>query len=192
MRDKIFIFLVCTMMFASCKDHQQHAVTVASDAPITYSLLNVLENNSTPTVDIASYNLVNDPNNSRRTDAEEIMQLKRKWPLALQSLDPVAFDSILSKNYTHKGIKDFYNRADYIKSRTTPDEWKITSVKYENITVQFVDNTGILSYLNHIRNEHTVTGVVETEHISWVDVYSKENGKWKLRSAHAIDYRLDK
>lgn len=81
----------------------------------------------------------------------------------------------------------FYNRNDYIKDRTSPHEWIITFVKYENVTLQFNGNTGILSYVNHITNKSLKTGDIEYEHITWVDIYVVEKGKWKIDAAHAID-----
>lgn len=34
-------------------------------------------------------------------------------------------------------------------------------------------------------------GAVEYEHISWVDIYIIEDGKWKIGAAHSFDYRLE-
>lgn len=157
----------------------------------SYSLLEISEDNSTPTVDISKYSLINDSQNDRSTDANEILKVKRKWPLAMQSLNPLEFDSILSKGFTFKSSNTFFNREDYITNRTTPDNWKITFVEYDNVTLQFFEDTAVLSYKNHVRNENTVTREVEIEHISWVDIYIKENKKWMLGAAHSIDYRLE-
>jgi hypothetical protein len=179
-----FIFLLIITCLLSCKEKP-------TDLTTNYSLLEISEDNATPTVDISNYSLINDPQNDHRDDAKEILKVKRQWPLAMQSLSPLAFDSILSKDFTFKSGDTFFNRADYIKNRTTPDDWKITFVEYDNVTLQFFGNTAILSYNNHVRNEKTVTKEVEIEHISWVDIYIKENDKWMLGGAHSIDYRLE-
>ena len=157
---------------------------------ITYTTRDIKLTNNTPTVDLPSYTLIVSSDGDRAKDADEILALKRKWPLAMQSLDPLAFDSILSSNFTFKGER-FFNRADYIKNRTTPDEWKITFVRYSNVTLQFFDDRAVLSYVNRITNRNTKTDAIEYEHISWVDIYTKENDQWKLETAHAIDYRLE-
>lgn len=108
----------------------------------------------------------------------------------MQSLDINEFEAILSKDFTFKSPDEFFIRADYIKNLTTPDDWKITFVKYDNVTLQFTtEATAILSYRNHIRNQNSVTH--ETEHITWVDMYIIENTHWKLASAHAIDYKVE-
>ncbi len=178
-----FILLVVITGLLSCNESQ--------NVETTYSYLEVNEDNPTPTVDISKYSLINDSQNDRRNDAKEILKVKRKWPLAMQSLNPVEFDSILSKKFTFKSATTFFNREDYIEDRTTPDDWKITFVEYDNVTLQFFDDTAVLSYNNHVRNENKVTREVEIEHISWVDIYLKENDKWKLGAAHSIDYRVE-
>lgn len=184
MRKTKFISLITLIGLLSCNERQNEAAN-------NFSLLEISEDNSTPTVDISKYSLINDSQNDRSNDAKEILKVKRKWPLAMQSLNPLAFDSILSKDFTFKSSTTFFNREDYIKNRTTPDDWKITFVEYDNVTLQFFGNTAVLSYKNHVRNENAVTREVEIEHISWVDMYIKENKKWKLGAAHSIDYRLE-
>jgi len=184
MRKIKIILLVIITGLLSCNEKQNESTK-------TYSLLEISENNLTPTVDISKYSLVNDSQNNRSNDANEILKVKRKWSLAMQSLNPLEFDSILSKGFIFKSSNTFFNREDYITNRTTPDDWKITFVEYDNVTLQFFENTAVLSYKNHVRNENAVTREVEIEHISWVDIYIKENNKWMLGAAHSIDYRLE-
>lgn len=78
--------------------------------------------------------------NPEKLDAEQILNVKLKWPLAMQSKNPAEFDSILSKSFTFKGTNSFYNREEYIKDRSSSQEWIITFVKYENVTLQFIGN----------------------------------------------------
>lgn len=171
----------------SCNERQKGE----SNAENTYAVVVLTEDNTTPSVDLSKFTLVNDPNRDRMDDAKEIIEIKRKWPLAMQSLNPLEFDAILGKNFTFKASDEFFTRDDYIKNRTTPDEWKITYVKYDNVTLQFFGDTGVLSYVNRITNKNVNTDAVEYEYISWVDIYIVEDGKWKIGAAHAIDYRLE-
>jgi hypothetical protein len=184
MKNKKFICVVFIVGLVSCNEKQ-------AESPTEFSLLEIVEDNATPTVDISKFSLIIDSEDDRNEDAQEIMKIKRKWPLAMQSLKPSAFDSILSRDFTFKSSTTFFNRADYIKNRTTPDDWKITFVEYDNVTLQFFGNTAVLSYKNHVRNENTITKEVELEHISWVDIYILENRKWKLGAAHSIDYQVE-
>lgn len=161
------------------------------DSYISDTTLVILDDNNTPTVDLSKYILIKASHEDRELDENEILRVKRKWPLAMQSLNPLEFDSILSKNFTFKGSDSFFNRADYIKNRSKSDEWKIIFVKYDNVTLQFFEDIGVLSYVNHITNKNSNTGAIEYEHISWVDIYILEDGKWKIRSAHSLDYRLE-
>jgi len=149
------------------------------------------EDNKTPTVDIANYTLITDGANDRKADAQEILKVKRKWPLAMQTKDSSLFNSILAKDFTFNGRDQFYNRADYISDRILEDSWKITSVKYEDMVLQFFGENALLTYRNIIENKNT-KGEVETEHITWADVYVKESENWKIAAAHSIDYRMSK
>jgi len=187
----IIVSLIVIAGLFSCNEKHEKHDNLNSEATSIYTPIEILEDNSTPAVDISKYTLISDSKTDRKAEAKEILKIKRKWPLAMQSKNPAEFDSILSKNFTFKGTTAFYNRADYIKDRTATDEWKITFVKYDNVTLQFFGNTAILSYVNHVRNEHVVSGAIEIEHITWVDFYLKENEKWKIGAAHSIDYRLE-
>lgn len=190
MRNIFLLSIISYLVFACTSKQPSTKNTEKRSASISLPIV-VEEENNSPSVDISHYTLINDGNNDRSKDAKEILKIKRKWPLAMQSLNPLAFDSILSKNFTFKGIDDFYDRAAYIQNRTKPDDWKIIFVQYENLTLQFFGNTGVLSYVNHITNRNNKTSETEYEHISWVDVYELEDGQWKIASSHAIDYRLE-
>lgn len=147
--------------------------------------------NTTPTVDISGYTLITGPGEDRNEDATRILETKRKWPLAMQSLEKAAFEEILARGFTFAGDGQLMNRADYIADRTTPSEWKITHVQYDNLTLQFFGDIGVLSYRNRVTNENTETGATEIEYIDWVDVYVQENGQWKIGSAHVVDFRME-
>lgn len=191
MKKTIFILLTTLVAAFSCTEREKVKNNAEKDATNSYATVVIVEDNLTSSVDISKYTLINDSQKDRINDANEILKVKRKWPLAMQSLDPLAFDSILGKNFIFKGSDKFFTRTDYIKNRTTPDEWKITFVKYDNVTLQFFGDTGILSYVNDVTNKNVNTGEIEYEHISWVDVYVIEDGKWKIGAAHSIDYRLE-
>ncbi|GAB2766725.1 hypothetical protein GCM10027275_05940 [Rhabdobacter roseus] len=154
-------------------------------------MVEVTEDNNTPTVDIEHYALVVPKGMDRKQDASAIMQVKRKWPLAMQSKNPADFDSILAKNFTFAGDGQLYNRDEYIQDRTAPSEWIITHVKYDNLTLHFFGDMALLSYQNRVTNENLLTKAVEIERISWGDMYVKEDGTWKLSTAHVIDYQIE-
>jgi len=189
MRQIIVLFLLGQFILCSCNSRKSDS-SLNNEAKES-TIIELTDNNSTPTVDLVKYKLIVDSGKDRKSDAEQILKVKRKWPLAMQSKNPAEFDSILSKSFTFKGTDSLYNRHDYIKNRTSQHEWIITFVKYENVTLQFFGDTGILSYINHITNKSLKTGNIEYEHITWVDIYIMEEGKWKIGAAHAIDYRLE-
>lgn len=191
MRQIIISILLGQLILSSCNPEKTGSKDAESNKINETTIIEMEVNNSTPTVDLAKYKLIVDTGKDRRSDAEQILSVKRKWPLAMQSKNAAEFDSILSKNFMFQGGNSVYNRKDYIKDRTSPGEWIITFVKYENLTLQFIGERGILSYINHVTNKNQKTGDIEIEHMTWVDIYILEDGKWKIGAALPIDYRLE-
>lgn len=183
MKIKAFLPVICVALL-SCQKQQS--------LPNDSTIKTVAESNASPTIDIRNYNLILNSNTDRKADAEHILNLKRKWPKVMQSPNFIGFDSILSKDFTFVDNGHLFNREDYIKNRLQASDWKITYVKYENLSLQFFGDIALLTYRNHVKNENAKTGGIETEHINWSDIYAKEDGKWKIRSAHVIDIKIDK
>lgn len=178
---RIITLLLMSFLLFSCKKEKiDHNLIV----------IKIKENNKTMTVDIPEYFLITDSLNPRIKAASEILETKRKWPLAMQSLKKQAFEDILTKDFIFVDNGKIIQREAYIKDRTTPSDWKITHVIYDNMTLQFFDDSAILGYRNHITNENSITKEIEKEDICWVDVYRKESGKWKIVSAHVVDFKM--
>lgn len=154
-------------------------------------IIEIKENNSAPTVDIENYNLILNSAENRKTDAEEILRLKSKWPQIMQSPTITGFDTILSKDFTFVDNGHLFNRRDYIENRVKLSDWKITFVKYDNLNLQFFENIALLTYRNHVKNQNIKTNAIEIEHISWSDIYVKESDRWKIRSAHVIEIKIE-
>jgi hypothetical protein len=179
MAKSIFQF-VLSFAFISCSDKPEK---------VNYQMIEVIDDNSTPTVEIKKYRLI--ANEDRKKDATQIIALKRDWPLVMQSPGRIGFDTLLSQNFTFSGDKQLLNREEYITNRIKPSDWKITHVKYDNLTLQLFGNTALLTYKNEVTNENINTKAIETEYISWADIYVLENGKWKIGASHTIDFRLE-
>ncbi len=184
---RVFILL----LLVSCTNDRDKLTRNSIDGEVKYTAVEVKEENTTPTVDIEKYTLLVDASQDRREDAKAILAIKRKWPLVMQSPTVAGFDSLLAANFTFTDKGQVLNREAYIKDRTTPSEWRITQVKYENITLQFFNNIALLTYKNRVTNENSITKVIELEHITWADVYEKENNQWKLAAAHVIDFKIE-
>ncbi|MBN8653847.1 MAG: nuclear transport factor 2 family protein [Cytophagales bacterium] len=158
----------------------------------TYSAITIIEKNLTPTVDIANYTLLQAQHEDRQSDAEMILNVKRKWPLVMQAPSSIGFDTLLSKNFTFTDNGKLFNRQDYITDRLAASDWKITLVTYTNLTLQFFNDTALLTYKNQVTNEHVITKEVEIEYISWADIYVQENNTWKIGATHVVDFRMEK
>lgn len=191
MNIKLLLLLTVIFVVFSCNEQVKRSTSVDTIVPTTYTAIQVLENNNTPTVNIEKYTLIAGAGNDRSKDAAEILSVKRKWPLAMQSQNKEEFESILAKDFTFIDGSQLFNREDYITDRTKPSEWKITHVKYDNLTLRFFEDKALLTYRNEVTNENTDTHAVEIEYISWADVYTKEKGEWKILTAHVVDFRME-
>lgn len=129
---KIGFSILLSIMLLSCIDKSSKLEASREDAS-TYKAEVVQEKNVTPTVDIREYTLIFQQNENRKEDAEEILDLKRKWPLVMQMPNREGFDTILSRHFTFSGDGNLFNREDYIEDRIKPSDWKITYVKYDNL-----------------------------------------------------------
>jgi hypothetical protein len=178
------------VLLSSCNNTSQDRTLAKSDTG-DYAALEIRVTNKTPTVDLEKYVLISALNENRKRDAAAILTVKRLWPLAMQSKSVAAFDSILSKNFVFTSNGKLLNRQAYISDRTSPSEWKITHVKYDHMSLQFFGNMALLTYRNQVTNENSTTKAIETEHISWADVYRKEDTKWKIDAAHVVDFRVE-
>lgn len=185
-----FPFLLSIILF-SCSD-KKPKVETSGEGTSPYKAEVIKEKNFTPTVDIKEYTLISPQHENRKKDAEQILDLKRKWPLVMQMPNRKGFDTILSRHFTFSGDGNLFNREDYIVDRTKPSDWKITYVKYDNLTLQFFGNTAVLTYRNQVTNENIETKEVEIEYISWADIYVLEDNKWKIGATHTVDFRVEK
>lgn len=155
-----------------------------------YKQITISESKTTPTVDIKGYTLISANKTLDGANAVEILELKRKLPLAMQRKDSALFESILSENFTYRGEDEFYNnKEDYIHNRIHAT-WTIDTVRYRNLVLQFFDGIAILTYRNTLKGTDD-KGKADIEHYSWADIYVKENGKWKIKAIHEIESRIE-
>jgi len=149
----------------------------------------IKRNNRLSTVGIDSFTLITKNLQADEKKAKRVMDVKTTWPLAMQRKDRKMFEDILAKEFTFRAGNEFYNRKDYIADRITTSIVVDTAV-YENLVLQFFGNTALLTYRNIVTGKDS-TGAAEVWQYSWADVYSEENGKWKIAGSHLIqEHRL--
>lgn len=155
-----------------------------------YVQLVIKEDNITPTIDIKSFTLITNNAEADSVDAKEIMQLKRKAPLAMQTKDSALFNDIIANKFVGRSEDEFYNnKNEFIKNRVS-GTWTIDTVKYENVVLQFFGEVAVLTYRNILQGTDDF-GKPDIEHYCWADFYFKENGKWKGGGGHRIDKRIE-
>jgi ketosteroid isomerase-like protein len=138
-----------------------------------------------PNVDIRSYVLITDNLDADRVEAEAIMRLRAKLPLAVQTKDAALFNSILGRNFTFRAADEFWNREDYIRNRVEESE-TVLSAQYENVVLQLFSDVAVSTYRNAIELKDK-TGKAGTLQMTWASVYVKEDGQWKIGAVHLID-----
>jgi Domain of unknown function (DUF4440) len=173
----------------------QHADTMGIDQTETeksggkkgkYAQVTVNLDQRSPNVDIKSYVLITNNANADRGEADAIMRLRAKLPLAVQTKDASLFNSILARDFTFRAADEFWNREEYIRERVQEPE-TVLSARYENVVLQFFGRgTAVSTYRNAIQIKD-VSGKESTLTMAWASVYVKEDGQWKIGSVHLID-----
>lgn len=184
MKINFTVIIVIITFISSCNSQFSSNHTDEKYEPI---LIN--ETNTTPTIDIKNFTLITKDAKADSSEAVAILKVKRNWPIAMQTKDSALFENILAKNFTFRAEDGFLNRADYIKDRVH-GTWTIDTVKYQNMVLQFFGEMAILTYRN-ILNGTDNNGRADIEYYSWADIYSKENGNWKIAGSHLIDARTE-
>lgn len=175
----ILLFIIC-----GCKSPVKPTASAVS-----FQQVNIIEENTTPTVDIRSFALITNDHTKDSLEAREIMKVKRNFPLAMQRKDALLFEQILGKSFTFRADDEFFNRADYIQNRIH-GTWTIDTVRYENLALQIFGDLALLTYKNSL-NGSDEAGRSNLEKYTWADLYIKEDGKWRLLSVHCIDTKIE-
>ena len=184
MRSVVVAVTSALSLVASC------AVTPAERHSLRQQQVVLTVERELPGIDLSSYTLVSDHPDADRGAADAIMRVKIDWPRAMQSKDVALFQRILSPQFTFREADGtFYEREAYIRNRVESPE-RVVAVRYENVVLQLFGEVALLSYRNII--DHTdASGKPDKLHLSWADVFAKENGEWKIRASHLISERVE-
>ena len=160
-------------------------VEKAQDADKTTFTQHVIKQNTgLSTVGIDRFTLITKNLHADEKKAEGVMEAKKKWTLAMQRKDRHLFEDILAKDFTFRAGNEFYNREEYIEDRINTSII-VDTATYENLVLQFFDNTALLTYRNIVTGKDSI-GVAEVWQYSWADIYTQENERWKIAGSHLI------
>ena len=141
-------------------------------------------------IDIKNYSLITSDAERDRPAAAEIMQVKVDWPRAMQTKSKALFESILARSFTFRAEGQWHDRDSYIRDRVESVE-TVELARYENLVLQFFGDVAVLTYRNVISGADGATGLPETWHYSWADIFVREDGKWKIGGSHLISERQE-
>ena len=187
---KYLIFsLLLTVVLIGCQGNenalpQQPEATKQSKGRKEYFQVKRRVENKMPNIGISNYNLITDDLGRDSTEADALMRTKIFVPLAMQKHDAVLFDSILARDFTAQGENEFFEREAFIQNRVK-GKWMISDVQYENFLLQFFDDIALLTYRNIVK-EKDENGMPQTWHYTWADIWTKEDGRWKIKVSRGI------
>ncbi|MDQ3750109.1 MAG: nuclear transport factor 2 family protein [Acidobacteriota bacterium] len=197
MKHSTFIAL-CLILFTGCQVSEKTAnqpsnLSKQTEVSKKFSQVIIKEETGNPKIIVSSYTLITDNAEAHRADAEAVMRVKKNFPLAVMTKDRALFERILARNFVFRGEGEngLLRREDYINNRVQATG-AIELVQYENMVLQFFGEIAVITYRNVLKNKDASGQPEDTEYISWADVYVKEDGEWKIGTAHIIDYRTEK
>lgn len=142
--------------------------------------------NGDAVVDLTTFTLITRDLAADTVDAFRIMRVKRARPLAMHTRRAEDFERILARDFIFRAEGEFYDRAGYIRDRVSGRD-TVGHVRYENLVLQVMGDLALLTYRNHVRSQDSLT--YPNEHMSWADMYVKEDGRWMIGASHLIEYR---
>ena len=198
MRYFAFTLLLITLL-TGCQvgersTNQQSNLVEHTGVSKNLSQLTIKTETNNPNIGISSYTLITDDAEAHRQDAEAIMQVKKNFPLAVQTKDRALFEHILARDFIFRGEGEggLLGREDYINDRTNPSGGRVLSADFKNLVLQFFGDIAVMTYRNIVKGTDASGQPDPAEYISWADIYVREGGEWKLGAAHVIDYRTEK
>lgn len=150
-----------------------------------YKLVYIKTDLNTPTARIDTLTLITNNILRDSANAQALIHAKVLLPLAMQKHDAVLFDSVLAKEFIYHDEEAFFNRQEYIHDRVN-GKWTITDVQYENVVLEFYEDIAVLSYRNVVK-ETDEFGKPQTFVWFWTDIWTNEDGRWKLKVLRAIN-----
>ena len=172
--------------------NQQSNLSKQTDVGKKFSQVTAKEETIHPNIGISGYTLITNNAEAQRVDAEAVMRVKKNFPLAVMTKDRALFERILARDFVFRGEGEegLLRRDDYINNRVQ-SQGAIGFVQYENMVLQFIGDTAVITYRNVLKNKDANGQPDDTEYISWADIYVKEEGEWKIGAVHVIDYRTE-
>jgi Domain of unknown function (DUF4440) len=143
-----------------------------------------------PGVDLSTYTLITRNPEADRREAEAILEVKVSWPRAMRTKNAALFDEILARTFTFREAGGrLLERDAYIRDRVHRAE-AVAAARYENVVLQFFGQLAVLSYRNVVSGTDA-GGKPETWHMSWGDVFVREEGRWKIGASHLVSERVE-
>ncbi|GEM_PF-1112079 len=130
-------------------------------------------------------NKANDPDKLNEAQ-REILQVEEAVFTAVKNQDTETLRRILTDDFVYRSPgNDEVAKDDFLKlSASFP--YQIISIWGEEMKVNVYGDTAVLTGLQLAKTRNS-DGKEETSAVMFTDVFVKQNGKWRLALAHAVD-----
>jgi uncharacterized protein (TIGR02246 family) len=135
----------------------------------------------------ASTQTNNAKNPEKLTQAQQaVLRVEEEIFTAVKNRDAGALERILTEDFAYRSPgNQEVGKADFLKlSASFP--YQIVSVRGEEMKVNVYGDTAVLTGLQ-LAKAKTGDGKEETSAVTFTDVFVKQNGKWMLSLAHAVE-----
>lgn len=167
------------------------AVDVAGQQAAHHEQITIPNERRIPGVDLSGFTLITSNREADRREAEAIVEVKLSWPRAMQTKDTSMFDRILARNFTFREAGGrLFERDAYIRDRVQRSE-TVVSARYDNVVLQLFGPIAVMTSRNVVSGTDAA-GKRETWHMSWADVFVREDGRWKIAASHMVSERVEK
>lgn len=168
-----------------------YAVGATGQQAAKHEQITIPNERRVPGVDLSGYTLITSNSEADRREAEAILEVKVSWPRAMQTKDAAMFDRILARDFTFREADGrLFERDAYIRDRVQRSA-TVVSAKYENVVLQLFGHMAVMTYRNVVSGTDAA-GKRETWHMSWADVFVREDGRWKIAASQMVSERVEK
>jgi hypothetical protein len=139
-----------------------------------------------PNIGLKEYVLISDDLERDRADAEAVIQLKFEAVRAMQTKLRENFEPYLARNFIFRSNDQFFDRNEFINNRVLANPMKVKQADYLNVVVQFIGDIALVTYSNIVESQPGPGA--HKANMTWADILSKEDGRWKASTVHLIRF----
>jgi ketosteroid isomerase-like protein len=116
---------------------------------------------------------------------QAILALEEEIFGAIKSRDASVLERVLTDDFVYRSRGQEVGRDDFLKLCAT-FPYEIVSIRGEGLKVNVYENLAVVTGLQIAKSKGD-DGKEETSEVAFTDVFVRQDGKWVLSLAHAVD-----